>query len=371
MLKALKYVKGNKGSAKVVASTPHTPTFAYFKFTKYRQANDSCKRRILALKFQPTQTVLPMFLLTMPNFASGEVWISLFTLTLLEIVLGVDNIIFLSIISAKLPEKDQPKARNVGLILAMLLRIVLLFGITWIIGMTAPIFYFNLPGLEAHIGHDFKPFVDSMGQVLPLPTKPFLNGQGLILLLGGLFLLYKATTEIHHKLEGGPENDDPKPKASLSGKAALNQVIIQIALINIVFSFDSILTAVGIANDLVVMIIAVVISVFVMMLFSGPVSKFVNNHPSVQMLGLSFLILIGFSLVAEAAHLGCFLEGSVPKGYLYFAIFFSLFTELLNIRMQKSRKPVQLHGYGKTAKDRGLLDENLLDNVPQQNGAKK
>lgn len=312
-----------------------------------------------------------MYLLTMPNFSSGEVWISLLTLTLLEIVLGVDNIIFLSIISAKLPEKDQPKARNIGLILAMFLRIILLFGITWIIGMTAPLFYFNIPGLEAHLGHDIPPLVDAMGQVLPPPTKPYLNGQGLILLIGGLFLLYKATTEIHHKLEGDPESDDPKPKSGSSGKAALNQVILQIALINIVFSFDSILTAVGIANDLVVMIIAVVLSVLVMMLFSGPVSKFVNNHPTVQMLGLSFLILIGFSLVAEAAHLGGFIEGEVPKGYLYFAIFFSLFTEILNIRMRKGRKPVQLHGYGETAKKRGLLDENLLDNEPQQNGAKK
>ncbi len=307
-----------------------------------------------------------MSLTNIPDFTSGAVWISLLTLTMLEIVLGVDNIIFLSIISAKLPEKDQPKARNVGLILAMFLRIVLLFGITWIIGMKAPLFYFNIPGLVAHIGHDIAPMVDSMGQVLPPPTKPFLNGQGLILFLGGLFLLYKATTEIHHKLEGGDGSDDPHPKQGSIGKAALNQVILQIALINIVFSFDSILTAVGIADNVFIMIIAVVISVFVMMLFSGPVSKFVNNHPTVQMLGLSFLILIGFSLVAEAAHLGCFLEGEVLKGYLYFAIFFSLFTELLNIRMTKKRKPVQLHGYAETAKKRGLLDDNLLDDTKQQ-----
>lgn len=304
----------------------------------------------------------------MPDFTSGAVWVSLLTLTLLEIVLGVDNIIFLSIISAKLPEKDQPRARNVGLMLAMLLRILLLFGITWIIGMKAPLFYFNIPGLEAHIGHDIAPLVDKMGQVLPPPTKPYLNGQGLILLLGGLFLLYKATSEIHHKLEGDTESDDPHPTKGSTGKAALNQVILQIAIINIVFSFDSILTAVGIADNLIVMIIAVVLSVLVMMLFSGPVSKFVNDHPTVQMLGLSFLILIGFSLVAEAAHLGCFIEGEVPKGYLYFAIFFSLFTELLNIRMRKKRKPIQLHGYAETAKNRGLLDEDLLDDEKQQNG---
>lgn len=281
-----------------------------------------------------------MFLLNMPNFASGEVWISLLTLTFLEIVLGVDNIIFLSIVSAKLPERDQPKARNIGLMLAMGLRIILLFGITWIMGMDAALFHVDFLGL--HGG---------------------LTGQGLILLIGGIFLLYKATNEIHHKLESPTEEDDPKIN---KGKAALNAVIMQIALINVVFSFDSILTAVGLSNDIIVMIIAIVASVLVMMVFSGPVSKFVNNHPTVQMLGLSFLILIGFSLIAEAAHLGHFTEGSVPKGYLYFAIFFSLFVEALNIRMRKVQKPIQLHGYGETAKERGLLDENLLDNEKQQ-----
>jgi predicted tellurium resistance membrane protein TerC len=179
------------------------------------------------------------------------------------------------------------------------------------------------------------------------------------LLIGGLFLLYKATKEIHHKLEGLESDTDPKVG---TGKSALNQVIIQIALINIVFSFDSILTAVGIANDLWVMIIAVVISVLIMMIFSGPVSKFVNDHPTIQMLGLAFLILIGSSLVAEAAHLGHFIESEVPKGYLYFAIFFSLFVEFLNIRSAKKRRPIQLHGYAETAKKHGLLDEDLLDN---------
>lgn len=277
-----------------------------------------------------------MFLLTMPDFTSGEVWISLLTLTFLEIVLGVDNIIFLSIISSKLPPADQPKARNIGLTLAMVLRIVLLFGIVWIIGMKAPLFSIDLPGIHGDV-----------------------TGQGLILFLGGIFLLYKATNEIHHKLESPEASDDPKVG---KGKAALNAVILQIALINIVFSFDSILTAVGIAKDVLVMIIAVVASVVVMMLFSGSVSRFVNNHPTVQMLGLAFLILIGFSLIAEAAHLGHFIEGAVPKGYLYFAIFFSLFVEMLNIRMRKAQKPVQLHGYAETAAKQGLLDDNLLDN---------
>lgn len=277
-----------------------------------------------------------MYLLSVPDFTSSEVWISLLTLTFLEIVLGVDNIIFLSIISSKLPEKDQPRARTIGLTLAMVLRILLLFGITWIIGMKEPLFRLNLLALHGDV-----------------------TGQGLILFLGGIFLLYKATTEIHHKLESPAEADDPKIGR---GKAALNAVIIQIALINLVFSFDSILTAVGIANNLFVMIIAVILSMLVMMLFSGTVSKFVNEHPTVQMLGLAFLILIGFSLIAEAAHLGHFIEGAVPKGYLYFAIFFSLFVELLNLRLRKAQKPVQLHGYGETAKKRGLLDENLLDN---------
>lgn len=280
-----------------------------------------------------------MFLLAMPDFTSGEVWVSLLTLTFLEIVLGVDNIIFLSIISAKLPAKDQPKARNIGLILAMVLRVVLLFGIVWIIGMKAPLFEIDFLGLHGGV-----------------------TGQGLILFLGGIFLLYKATSEIHHKLESPKESDDPGGR---KGKAALNAVILQIALINVVFSFDSILTAVGIVDDIAIMIIAVVASVLVMMLFSGSISKFVNEHPTIQMLGLAFLILIGFSLIAEAAHLGHFIEGAVPKGYLYFAIFFSLFVEVLNIRMRKA-KPVQLHGYGETAKKRGLLDENLLDTEEQQ-----
>lgn len=276
-----------------------------------------------------------MFLFAMPDFTSGEVWVSLLMLTFLEIVLGVDNIIFLSIISNKLPKEQQPKARNIGLFLAMLLRIILLFGITWIMKMDSELFHISFLGLEGG-----------------------LTGQGLILLIGGIFLLWKATTEIHHKLESPTEADDPKVS---KGATALNQVIIQIALINIVFSFDSILTAVGIADNLVVMIAAVVASMIVMMLFSGPVSAFVNEHPTVQMLGLAFLILIGFSLVAEAAHLGHFTEGEVPKGYLYFAIFFSLFVEFLNIRMKKAQKPVQLHGYAETAKQQGLLDENLLD----------
>jgi predicted tellurium resistance membrane protein TerC len=288
-----------------------------------------------------------MLLYSMPDFSSPEVWISLLTLTFLEIVLGVDNIIFLSIISAKLPKEDQPKARNIGLILAMGLRIILLFGLTWIMGMNKVLIPLDFACVH--------PSADGHGCGL--------TGQGLILLFGGIFLLYKATKEIHHKLEGDEAATDPTVSG---GKAALNSAILQITLINVVFSFDSILTAVGIANDLTVMIIAVVLSVLVMMMFSGPVSTFVNNHPTIQMLGMAFLILIGFSLVAEAAHLSGVLKGEVPKGYLYFAIAFSLLVEMLNIRMSKKRKPIQLHGYGETAKNQGLLDENLLDNETQR-----
>ncbi|MEO6759997.1 MAG: TerC family protein, partial [Saprospiraceae bacterium] len=235
------------------------------------------------------------------------------------------------------------------------LRVLLLFGITWVMQLTKVLVPLN--------------FLVSEKDRLEVPGGEVgLTGQGIILLIGGLFLLYKATSEIHHKLEGDNEGDDPKVNAKPS---ALGQVIVQIALINLVFSFDSILTAVGIANgipnSLFIMIVAVVASVLVMMLFSGPVSKFVNNHPSVQMLGLSFLLLIGFSLIAEGAHNGHLIKSEVPKGYLYFAIFFSLFTEFLNIRMRrKSKEPIQLKGYANTARKRGLLDENLLDDEEQQ-----
>lgn len=269
-------------------------------------------------------------LLTLPDFTSGGVWISLLTLTFLEIVLGVDNIIFLSIVSSKLRPEDQSKARNIGLLLAMGFRIALLFVLVWIIGMTKPLFHIDLPGLHGMV-----------------------TGQSLILFLGGAFLLYKATTEIHHKLESPRAGDDPKVNP---GARALRSAIIQITLINIVFSFDSILTAVGLTKDLTIMIIAVVASVLVMMAFAAPVSRFVNQHPTVQMLGLAFLLLIGFSLIGEAAHQGHFIEGSIPKGYLYFAIFFSLFVEMLNLRLRKVREPIQLHGYAETARKQGLLN---------------
>jgi len=276
----------------------------------------------------------------MPDFASGSVWMSLLTLTFLEIVLGIDNIIFISIASGKLPEEERPKATNIGLVLAMLLRIVLLFGVSILVAMEEPWFEIDTSWVQGGF-----------------------SGQSIILIIGGLFLLYKSTTEIRHKLE----EEDPHDTAP-KGKASLTNVIVQITLINIVFSFDSILTAVGMTNGLtgalIIMIIAVVISVLIMMLFANPVANFVNKNPTIQMLGMAFLILIGFMLLAEGAHLahlsvGGSEVGTVPKGYLYFAISFSLFVEFLNMRLRVDRKksPVQLHGYTEDAKREGLLED--------------
>ncbi|TAE21585.1 MAG: TerC family protein [Cytophagales bacterium] len=261
--------------------------------------------------------------------------VSLLTLTFLEIVLGIDNIIFISIAANKLARKDQGRARNIGLILAMIFRVALLFGISFLIALSEPFAHVDAGWFSAAF-----------------------TGQAVILLIGGLFLIYKATTEIHHKLEGVSENqsqDTPtKEKATISG------VVTQIAIINIVFSIDSILTAVGLTNNVPVMITAVVISVLIMMFFSGPVGRFVNEHPSIQMLGLAFLIMIGFMLVAEGAHLSevVFFNapiGTVPKGYLYFAIAFSLLVEFLNMKLRKTQPPVQLHGYSEQANKEGMI----------------
>lgn len=276
----------------------------------------------------------------MPDFASGAIWMSLLTLTFLEIVLGIDNIIFISIASGKLPEEERPKATNIGLILAMLLRIVLLFGVSILVAMEEP--WFEIHTSWMHGGF---------------------SGQSIILIIGGLFLLYKSTTEIRHKLE----EEDPHDTAP-KGKASLTNVIVQITLINIVFSFDSILTAVGMTNGLtgalIIMIIAVVVSVLIMMVFANPVASFVNKNPTIQMLGMAFLILIGFMLIAEGAHLADFSiagseVGTIPKGYLYFAITFSLFVEFLNMRLRAGRKksPVQLHGYTEDARREGILED--------------
>ncbi len=278
-----------------------------------------------------------MLWMVMPDFASSEVWMSLLTLTFLEIVLGVDNIIFISIAAGKIDEKDRKKATNIGLILAMVMRIALLFGISILIAMKDP---------WIKIDNDF--FLGGF------------SGQSLILIAGGLFLLYKSVTEIHHKLEGDSHENAGKGKNS-----TFTNAIIQITLINIVFSFDSILTAVGMTNGLegalVIMVVAVVVSVLVMMLFAVPVGNFVNKHPTIQMLGLSFLILIGFMLIVEGCHLAhvSFLGneiGAVPKGYLYFAIAFSLLVEFLNMKLRKKQKPVQLNNAIQEAKQDGITD---------------
>jgi len=258
---------------------------------------------------------------------SPDALVALLTLTFLEIVLGIDNIIFISLAASKLPQEHQKKATNIGLFMAMIIRVILLFGISLLVAMEAPFWNINLPWVKAGI-----------------------SGQGLILFLGGLFLLYKSTSEIHEKVEdkGHDARDVKKRRATTLSKA-----IVQICLINIVFSFDSILTAVGMTNGLgddpndalIIMIIAVVISVLIMMIFANPVGKFVNKHPTVQLLGLSFLILIGFMLIAEGAHLS-HLEmfgaeiGTIPKGYLYFTIAFSLFIEFLNMKYRKKTSDI-------------------------------
>ena len=250
----------------------------------------------------------------MENLFSINAIISLLTLTFLEIILGIDNIIFISIASSKLPEIKQKKARNWGLILAMAFRVILLFGISYIISLRQP----------------FAHFTSKFFTVAP-------SGQSIILAIGGFFLLYKATNEIFEKMEGDPEK---KIRHNTTLNQTISKVIIQIALINLVFSIDSILTAIGLTSSVPIMISAVVISGIIMILFSGPVGHFVNIHPSLQVLGLSFLIMIGFMLIAEASHLAelvifNYSVGTVPKGYLYFAIAFSLGVEFVNIRIRK------------------------------------
>ncbi len=271
------------------------------------------------------------FLFALPDFSDMNVWISLLTLTFMEIVLGVDNIIFISIVANRLPVSEQGRARNIGLILAMAFRIILLFGISYLIAMQAPLFHVDFLGFHGGV-----------------------TGQSIILMLGGIFLIYKATHEIHQKLEG--DDDSEQMQKDRGVKTTLTNAVVQIAIINIVFSFDSILTAVGLTDNIAVMMISVIISVAIMMAFAGPVGNFVNKHPTIQMLGLSFLILIGFMLMAEAAHLSHFTEGTVPKGYLYFAIAFSLFVEVLNMRLRKT-KPVQLHGELAQAAEEGIIEK--------------
>ncbi|MEA2007750.1 MAG: TerC family protein [Chloroflexota bacterium] len=239
-----------------------------------------------------------MELLTDPN-----AWIALLTLTLLEIVLGIDNIVFISILAERLPEKDQDKGRQVGLLLAMGTRVLLLFSITWLANLTTPIFHIAEHGVA---------------------------GRDIILMVGGMFLLWKSTSEIHDKLEGEEEVSTKETKTSFGA------VIFQIALLDIVFSLDSVITAVGMAEDLVIMVAAVVIAVGIMLYASGPISDFVNDRPTIKILALSFLLLIGVSLFADGLHF------HIPKGYIYFAMAFSMFVEIINLKVRSTAKPVQL-----------------------------
>ena len=241
----------------------------------------------------------------------AEGWIALATLTVLEIVLGIDNIVFISILAGKLRVEEREKARRVGLSLAMFIRIGLLLSITWVMSLTATLFslppLFSLPG--THI-----------------------SGRDLILLIGGLFLIAKATHEIHEKLEGAEGAGSARVVASFGA------VIVQILLLDIVFSLDSVITAVGMADHVSIMIVAVIAAVGVMLLSSRAISEFVDRHPTVKMLALSFLLLIGVSLIGEG------LDQHIPKGYIYFAMGFSIFVEMINLRIRsKSQRPVHLH----------------------------
>jgi predicted tellurium resistance membrane protein TerC len=236
--------------------------------------------------------------------STAEGWIALLTLTVLEIVLGIDNIIFISILAEKLPKADRERARVVGLSLAMFIRIALLLSITWVMGLTAPLF--------AMFARE-------------------ISGRDLILLAGGLFLLAKSTHEIHSSLEGEAARESGRARVSFTA------TIIQILLLDIVFSLDSVITAVGMAEAVSIMILAVVIAVAVMLVASKPIAAFVERHPTIKMLALSFLLLIGVSLVGEG------FDQHIPKGYIYFAMAFSVFVEMINLRVRAKSKPVHLH----------------------------
>ncbi len=244
-----------------------------------------------------------------------EIWVSLLTLTVLEIVLGIDNIVFISILSGKLPPDQQAKGRTIGLALAMVTRVLLLLSLGWIMTLTTPLFNAG----------DWLGFTDEI-----LLAKTAISGRDLILIIGGLFLIYKSTHEIHNKLEGEEDESVTTKVHSFSG------VIFQILLLDIVFSLDSVITAVGMANEIWVMVAAVIIAVIVMMFSAKAISDFVNDHPTVKMLALSFLLLIGVSLLAEG------FEKHIPKGYIYFAMAFSVLVEFLNLKMKKKSKPIAL-----------------------------
>lgn len=236
--------------------------------------------------------------------AQPETWIAFLTLVALELVLGVDNVIFISILAGKLPQDQQKRARTTGIMLAVITRVLLLLSLSWIISLTEPLF--NVFGLDV-------------------------SGRDLVLLAGGLFLIWKSVHEIHQKLEGEEEH------ASAKVRAAFWNVIIQIMLLDIVFSLDSVITAVGMVDEIWIMIAAVVIAAVVMVFTSTPLANFVERHPTVKMLALSFLLLIGFTLIVEGLH------QHIPKGYIYFAMGFSVFVEMLNLRLRGAARPVTLH----------------------------
>lgn len=238
-------------------------------------------------------------------FSDPNAWAALLTLTILEIVLGIDNVIFISILSSRLPKEQQARARFLGLAVAMIARIALLFSISWVMRLTDT--------LVVVVGQD-------------------VSGRDLILLLGGLFLMAKATHEIHVKLEGDEQGDEGGGTG-----ATMASVLFQILLLDLVFSLDSVITAVGMADEISIMVIAVMVAVGIMMALAGSISTFVEEHPTVKILALSFLLLIGTMLVAES------FDQHIPKGYLYFAMAFSVFVEMINLRIRANRKPVKLH----------------------------
>lgn len=242
----------------------------------------------------------------MEFLADPSVWVAFATLTVLELVLGIDNVIFISILAGKLPTEQQAKARYIGLSMALIMRVILLFSLSWVMGLTTPLFS------------------------LPIVNQAF-SGRDLILIIGGLFLIAKSTHEIHGSLEGEEGHASKKVYASFAS------VIIQITILDIVFSLDSVITAVGMVDNIWIMIAAVVISIIAMMLFAGSIGAFVQRHPTVKMLALAFLLLIGVTLLAEGFH------QKIPKGYIYFAMAFSVLVELLNMQLRKKAEPVHLH----------------------------
>ncbi|MEO5977826.1 MAG: TerC family protein [Chryseolinea sp.] len=244
----------------------------------------------------------------MEIFLKAEAWLALLTLTFFEVVLGIDNIIFISIVSNRLPIDIRARTRNLGLLLAMVVRILLLLTITYVMKFKEPLF--TIPA------------------TLILQEELPISGRDLILIFGGLFLIAKSTREINHEMEGEDETVESSP----GGKANVLGIIVQIILLDIIFSFDSILTAVGLTEHVIIMVVAVVLSIGIMIIFSGTISNFINKHPSMEVLALGFLILIGFMLFLEGLH------KEVPKGYIYFAIVFSMIIEMVNIRVRNRRR---------------------------------